>query len=46
MGFEGDSLTGGMGGDYTSWGGPIKPNIGNSSQAQGEVEVCRAWFGE
>jgi hypothetical protein len=33
-GFEYDSLTGGMGGDYTSWGEPIKvkaPKFGYSS---------------
>jgi hypothetical protein len=35
MGLGGDSLTGGMGGDYTSWDGAIKPNKWNSAKAQG-----------
>jgi hypothetical protein len=46
MGFESDSLTGGMGGDYTSWALPIKVNEGNSTRPQPEVQACRAWFRE
>jgi hypothetical protein len=41
-GFESDSLTGGMGGDYTSCGRPIKAKSPNSTHAQAEVEHCRA----
>jgi hypothetical protein len=37
MGFGGDSLTGGMGGDYTSWRRPIKAYLGNSTRPQAEV---------
>jgi hypothetical protein len=44
MGLGGDSLTGGMGGDYTSWREPIKTNLTNSTEAQAEVEHCRGWF--
>jgi hypothetical protein len=46
MGFGGDSLTGGMGGDYTSWAQPIKTNSANSSGPQVEVEHCRGWLRE
>jgi hypothetical protein len=34
MGFGSDSLTGGMGGDYTSWALPIKVKIANSTLPQ------------
>jgi hypothetical protein len=46
MGLESDSLTGGMGGDYTSWRRPIKANSPNSLRPQVEVQHCRAWFRE
>jgi hypothetical protein len=41
-GLENDSVTGGMGGDYTSWGGSIKAKHRNSAQSQLELEHCRA----
>jgi hypothetical protein len=41
MGFGGDSLTGGMGGDYTSCDGAIKAFLLNSTTPQAEVERCR-----
>jgi hypothetical protein len=46
MGFGGDSVTGGMGGDYTSWRESIKAKCRNSGEAQAEVEHCRGWFRE
>jgi hypothetical protein len=46
MSFGSDSLTGGMGGDYTSWRRPIKANSRNSTRPQVEVKHCRAWFRE
>src|ERR1700733_3681311 len=46
VGLEGDSVTGGMGGDYTSWEGAIKTNKPNSTRPQAELEHCRGWFGE
>jgi hypothetical protein len=36
-GFGGNWLTGGMGGDYTSWCGAIKAKSPNSVKAQLEV---------
>jgi hypothetical protein len=30
MGLGGGSLTGGIGGDYTSWAGAFKQNLANS----------------
>jgi hypothetical protein len=41
MGFEGDSVTGGMGGDYTSWGRAIKAKSPNSVRPLAEVEHYR-----
>jgi hypothetical protein len=46
MGLGGDSETGGMGGDYTSWTGAIKAKTGNSAKAQPQVQACRGRFGE
>jgi hypothetical protein len=46
MGFGGDSLTGGMAGDYTSWGRAIKAKRANSAPPQAEVEHCRGWLRE
>ena len=40
--FGNGSLTGGMGGDYTSWTGPIKANDPNFARPQLELEHCRA----
>jgi hypothetical protein len=37
MGFDRGSLTGGMGGDYTSWGRAIKTNSANPTTPQPEV---------
>jgi hypothetical protein len=45
MGLGSDSLTGGIGGDYTSWKEPIKPNPANSTRPQAEVEHRRGRFG-
>src|SRR5437763_9498382 len=45
-GLGSDSLTGGMGGDYTSWRGAFKANSPNSTRPQAEVQHCRAWFRE
>jgi hypothetical protein len=39
-----DSVTGGMGGDYTSWRRPIKANGPYSTRPQAELEHCRGWF--
>src|SRR5664279_2559002 len=33
-----------MGGDYTSWGGAIKPNRRYSTTPQLELEHCRDWL--
>jgi hypothetical protein len=44
MGLDGDSVTGGMGGDYTSCDGAIKTNGRNSTTPQAEVEHCRGWL--
>jgi hypothetical protein len=44
MGLEGDSLTGGMGGDYTSWAGAFKQKMANSARPQPELEHCRGRF--
>jgi hypothetical protein len=41
-----DWLSGGMGGDYTSWRRPIKAKSPNLTRPQLEVEHCRAWFRE
>jgi hypothetical protein len=38
----GDSLTGGIGGDYTSCCRAINPKKANSALAQVEVKHCRA----
>jgi hypothetical protein len=46
MGLGGDSETGGMGGDYTSWTGAIKAKTGNSAKAQPQVQACRGRFRE
>jgi hypothetical protein len=42
----GDSLTGGMAGDYTSWGQAIKVNLPYSAVPQAEVEQYRGWLRE
>jgi len=41
-----DSLTGGIRGDYTSCGVPIKPNPPNSTRPQPEVQHYREWLRE
>src|SRR5436305_11152347 len=45
-GLESCSDTGGMGGDYTSWGSPIKRNEPNSPRPLLELEHCRGWLRE
>jgi hypothetical protein len=45
-GLKNDSLTGGIRGDYTSCGVPIKPNLPNSTRPQPEVQHDRDWLRE
>jgi hypothetical protein len=40
------SLTGGMGGDYTSWRRAIKANRRNSPEPHLELQHCRGWLRE
>src|SRR5689334_25232444 len=44
VGLVGDSLTGDMGGDYTSCEEAIKIKRPNSTRPQAELEHCRGWF--